>query len=76
MKRVMLVLTGILVLALLIVSCVPIQPPTPVPGEEAGAEATAQPAEEAAAALDPEKTLTSVPAEAAPILDGVADDAA
>ena len=67
-------------MALLVVSCVPIQPPTPVPGEEAAAEATAEPAEEpaaeSAADVDPEDALTSVPAEVAPTLDGVADDAA
>lgn len=61
-----------LTVLLLVASCVPIQLPTPIPG----AEATAAPAEEAAPSeIDPEKTVVAIPVDAAPTLDGIADDA-
>lgn len=79
-RRVAFVFGVALTLLLLIAGCVPIQPPTPVPGAEATAapaeEPTVAPAEEAAPVeIDPEKTVVAIPVETAPTLDGIADDA-
>lgn len=69
-RRMGLVFSAALTALLLVTSCVPIPPPMP------SAEATAAPAEEAAPfEINPEKTVIAIPVDAAPTLDGVADDA-
>ena len=72
-RRVLLLCTTTVVLSLFLASCViaPIQ----APAEQAPAAATAAPASEVAEWVAPEDALISVPVDAAPTLDGVADEA-